>query len=429
MRTLAHLPAPLAAHRSSLGSPSTAAAAAASAGASGAAGAAGAAAASAAPGSLDAAGWLFSAGSDGVVRAWRCGLESRRGSAVPGANARQSKRWALQLDGTLSPLGTEGELHALLLGSARDTDGGALDGGALDGDAPDGGHGHGYGGEGCGHGHGAERGGATEEDHAWLACGGDSGLLYVWGLRGWQRGAPDRTRPPLALRGHSAAVLEITKLPRRGAHHGARADAMIVASASKDRSIRLWQVEPGGAAAAALGCIAPAGSAAAGVASGGGLAHRDVVRALCFVGGDLYSSGRDKTLRLWQRDASVAEAATTASAASAVAWQCARSLTAHTDEVLALAAESHGAWPRRAPLQLGGQAGLLFSASRSGEVRIWDRESLVCLDAWVVHASAIHALLVRDDCLISASGDGTIKVHRAAPARIKGGEQAPPQTA
>ena len=110
-------------------------------------------------------------------------------------------------------------------------------------------------------------------------------------------------------------------------------------------------------------------------------------------------------------------------------WVCAKSLAAHTDEVLTLAARDGGAWPRHAPLQLGGHAGLLFSASRGGEVRIWDRESLVCLDAWVVHASAVHALLVRDDCLISASGDGSIKVARAAPPRGRAGAEIPPQTA
>jgi len=74
-------------------------------------------------------------------------------------------------------------------------------------------------------------------------------------------------------------------------------------------------------------------------------------------------------------------------------------------------------------------AGLLFSASRGGEVRIWDRESLVCLDAWVVHSSAVHALLVRDDCLISAGGDGAIKVARAAPPRGRHAHDLPPQTA
>ena len=159
-----------------------------------------------------------------------------------------------------------------------------------------------------------------------------------------------------------------------------------------------------------------------------------MVRALAVVGSDLYSTGRDKTLRLWQRQCGEgageeAAAAPAAQAEAARSWCCARSLAAHTDEVLALAAEPHGAWPRRAPLQLGGQSGLVFTASRSGELRIWDRGSLVCLDAWCVHASAIHALLVRDDCLISASGDGTIKVHRAAPMRGPGYREAPPQTA
>ena len=180
--------------------------------------------------------------------------------------------------------------------------------------------------------------------------------------------------------------------------------------------------------------------------------HRDVVRALVTIDDVIYSAGRDKTLRQWDG---------APQADGSPGYVCSRTLAAHTDDVLALSFERRGAWPRRAPTQLGGSLGLLFSASRAGEVRIWDRESMVCLDAWVAHASAIHSMvrrtsgsnrriwsvaacprravfgprgrltridvlplqLVRDDCLITASGDGTIKVHRALQ---KSG--APPQT-
>jgi len=285
------------------------------------------------------------------------------------------------------------------------------------------------------------------------------------------------------MSGHSAALLQLARLRSEGSSSGATsATSTLLASASKDRSIRLWKIETvrvadalstdggtdGGGYGASLNAV-PLGFLGP-ASAGGALAHRDVVRALAVVGSDLYSTGRDKTLRLWRRRTegsatshmplsaheeapapapahapaqapaqppaqalaqAPAQAPAQALAQDAVAndahrWLCARSLAAHTDEVLALAAEPHGAWPHRAPLQLGGSAGLLFTASRSGELRIWDRESLVCLDAWPVHANAIHALLVRRDLLISASGDGTIKVHRAAPARCK---EQPPQTA
>ena len=190
----------------------------------------------------------------------------------------------------------------------------------------------------------------------------------------------------------------------------------LLVSASKDRSIRVWRIDAAAKHGDALLCLPTA--------------HRDVVRAVAIVDGQLYSTGRDKTLRLWEQeedgDGDVGDA-DGRSVAPGGSFKCARSLAAHTEEVLTLTARADGGWPRHAPLQLGGQSGLLFSASRGGEVRIWDRESLVCLDAWVVHSSAVHALLVRDDCLISASGDGSIKVARAAPAR--GRAELPPQTA
>ena len=204
----------------------------------------------------------------------------------------------------------------------------------------------------------------------------------------------------------------------------------------------MWHVDTSARSAEALCCLS---------------AHRDQVRALALVGGGggghdgscaLYSSGRDKMLRLWEPTPTAASEAdggnggnggdgggggngggSHSSLASSSGWHCTRGLAAHTDEVLTLTAKTGGAWPRHGALQLGGSVGLLFSASRGGEVRIWDRESLVCLDAWVVSSSAVHALVVRDDCMITASGDGTIKVARAAPARERGGARAPPQTA
>ena len=345
-------------------------------------------------------GWVFSTGSDACVRIWRCGLESRPSDDAGGGAL--SQRWAAHVDCTLvageAEGEGEGECHALLLGQ---------------------------------HPHGTPDA-SSDADGVWLACGAESGAIYLWPLCGLPSGAAQPLPRPSVLRGHASAVLQLAQLPPR---EHERREAPLILSASKDRSIRMWRLTM----QAGRGSMSIGGEMVHCLPT----AHRDVVRAVALVGDTFYSTGRDKTLRLWEpssRDASDAAAldgrAVGGPAAtdgggvpSGALWRCARSLAAHTDEVLSLVAKPDGAWPRHASAQLGGGAGLVFSASRGGEVRIWDRESLVCLDAWVVHSSAIHALIVRDDCLLSAAGDGTIRVTRAAPPRAKGGEQVPPVTA
>ena len=413
-------------------------------------------------------GWLFSAGSDGCVRIWRWAASRTAAGGLPaaGASAGGQPVWKAAVEATLRTHKSESELHALMLGGESHHGGGG-------GDPP-------------------APLAAHDAAGTWLAAGGESGRIYIWRLVGLPTGATDWSPAPLTIDAHSAAVLDLTLLPPPppplspssppalpaatvtsklaaarsklsaagagarlvggGSGGGSRASARLrwrLASSSKDRSVRLWLLEAGTTFGSPLSSSLNATPLCTLGPPQSSTAHRDVVRALAVVGADLYSTGRDKTLRLWQQQqqqqqpngapieptaaAPSANQSIRAARAPALAppadggWVCARSLAAHTDEVLALVAQRQGAWPRRAPLQLGGSAGLLFSGSRSGEVRIWDRESLVCLDTWVVHSSAIHSLLVTEDCLVSAGGDGTIKVHRAAPARAKG--EAPPQTA
>ena len=242
-------------------------------------------------------GLLFSCGLDSAVRIWRVGMD-----AVHAGDGALAHRWSATAHGSFVPPSAEGELHALLLGGGSDA-------------------------------HGAWS--ATEDDAnggarpCWLACGADSGIIYVWQLGD----AGQAQTRPLCLEGHTAAVLELVALaaapptPASPAAPGG-APGERIASASKDRSIRIWAVDRAGGSGVPLCCLGPR--------TGPPFAHRDVVRALAFVGGLIYSTGRDKTLRLWQ-------------GSGTDSWLCARSLAAHTDEVLALASEPRGAWPRRVP--------------------------------------------------------------------------------
>ena len=139
----------------------------------------------------------------------------------------------------------------------------------------------------------------------------------------------DGGAPPRVLEGHRNWVSALAVL------EGAR-----LASASRDQTVRVWDVD---------------GGAPPRVLEG----HRDWVTALAVLeGGRLASASRDRTVRVWEVDGGAPP----------------RVLEGHRDWVTALAVL---------------EGGRLASASHDYTVRVWDVTSGICLTTFLLNAPAV----------------------------------------
>jgi len=175
-----------------------------------------------------------------------------------------------------------------------------------------------------------------------------------------------QTDRPAILTGILDAVLSIAFSP----------DGQILASASADNNVRLWDV---------------AGRKPLGAPLTG---HTDIVISVAFSpdGKTLASGSADKTIRLWD-----------------VASRQSKMLTGHSGNVLTLAFSPDGQ--------------MLASGSADKTIRLWNLASHVPLGAVLTgHMAEVHSLAFRADgkALASASSDGTIRMWDVASRRQSG---------
>jgi len=121
--------------------------------------------------------------------------------------------------------------------------------------------------------------------------------------------------------------------------------------------------------------------------------HFAGVSALCLVPmhHQLVSGSEDATMRVWSLETG----------------RCETVLEGHTQAITALVAW-HGA-------AAGRQYDVIFSASRGGDVRMWDRQAAVQLLCVQAHAGPVASLtpsLVPECCMVSAGVDGVLRLWR-----------------
>jgi WD40 repeat protein len=146
-------------------------------------------------------------------------------------------------------------------------------------------------------------------------------------------------------------------------------DGQLLASASDDRTVRVWETATGGCRSVLEG-------------------HTDYVRALVFSadGQLLASASGDKTVRVW-------ETAT---------GGCRSVLKGHTADVNAVVFSADGQ--------------LLASASWDSTVRVWETATGGCRSVLKGHTGSVNAVVFSTDgqLLASASGDKTVRVWETA---------------
>ena len=145
-------------------------------------------------------------------------------------------------------------------------------------------------------------------------------------------------------------------------------DAPVLASGSRDHSIRLWDVQT-------LECKGTLGSAK-------GPAHIDGVTSFACVGNQLYSGSRDCSIKHW-------------SLGSSELYKTAH--RAHDDWVCSLAASE-------------GARLLASGGGKTGRIKLWRLGSLEYVGVLDGHANAVNRLVFHEGAILSASSDRTIRV-------------------
>jgi WD40 repeat protein/serine/threonine protein kinase len=188
--------------------------------------------------------------------------------------------------------------------------------------------------------------------------------LELWAALGWycervglRRGWQVRT-----FEGHTNAVPSVSLSE----------DGRLALSGSKDKTMRLWEVETGRCLRTFQG-------------------HTDIVWSVCLSGdGRLAQSGSfDHTVRLW-------EVAT---------GRCLRTFQGHTDPVTSVSLSGDGCWA--------------LSGSGDQTVRLWDAETGRCLRTFQGHTHTVASVSLSGDgrWALSGSSDNTMRLWEVATGR------------
>jgi WD40 repeat protein/DNA-binding SARP family transcriptional activator/predicted ATPase len=195
-------------------------------------------------------------------------------------------------------------------------------------------------------------------DGHWLAAGGVDGTLYLWAMAvAHHPYTPIPAATVRTLHGHTRPINAIAFAPTGAS------EPPLMASASSDQTIRLWDVASGRTTAILA-------------------EHTDNVEALQFSpdGGRLVSTSRDKSVKLWDL----------------ASGQVLHTLHGHTDRVHTCAFSPSG--------------NQVASGSRDRTVRIWDAHSGAAVHTFHGHTNAARYVIFSPDgrLLLSTSYDHTL---------------------
>ena len=187
-------------------------------------------------------------------------------------------------------------------------------------------------------------------DGKMLASASDDKSVKLWDV---QRGTCVRT-----LRGHTAYVLSVAFSP----------DGKALASAGSDKSVKIWNVACGTCVRTLKG-------------------HTEYVRSVAFApdGKTLASASRDKSVKVWD----------------STTGTCLRTLQGHSCYVFSVAFAPDG----KTIASAGGRY-------QVGEIKIWDTAKGTCLRTLKGHASSVESVAFAPDgtTLASASFDKSVKI-------------------
>jgi WD40 repeat protein len=188
------------------------------------------------------------------------------------------------------------------------------------------------------------------------SCGADQNIK-LWNVRD---GVCIKT-----LTGHEHEVFSVAFHPIPPSPPLIRGVGGILASASGDRTVKLWNIHDGT-------CLQTLTE------------HTDWVRCVAFSpdGETLASSGADHTIKLWDVHQG----------------KCLRTLQAHTG------------WVRSVAFSSDGQT--LASASGDRTIKIWNYHTGECLKTYTGHNNSVYSIAYSPDSkiLVSGSGDRTVKI-------------------
>ncbi|MBW4578088.1 MAG: hypothetical protein KME42_00755 [Tildeniella nuda ZEHNDER 1965/U140] len=195
-----------------------------------------------------------------------------------------------------------------------------------------------------------------------LASGHEDQTIKLWDFHPQTLNPTSNPQPFRVLRGHAGRIFSITFAPLA---HAPSADGQMLASASADRTIKLWNPHTGQCLKTLHG-------------------HTSWVWAIAFHpnGKQLASASYDHTLKLWD----------------VATGDCLQTLKEHTSSVLAVAFSPDGQW--------------LASGGYEQTIKLWHSKTGQCLNTLKAHLNRVWAVAFSPDSRYLATGgdDRTVKL-------------------